>query len=58
MDKYYIVWDDGKDFHALTEETDYYDAVIQANACHLAYHCPILVIHNKRIIYRCKNRCK
>ena len=52
MNKYYIVWDDGYDYHKLAEESDYYDAVIQANACYITYHRPIRVIHKGRIIYK------
>lgn len=52
MDKYYIVLDDGNDYHKLAEESDYYDAVMQASACYVTYHRPIRVIHKGRIVYK------
>jgi len=52
MDKYYIVWDDGNDYHKIAEKHDYYDAIIEAGACYVAYHRPIAVIHNGRVIHK------
>jgi hypothetical protein len=52
MDKYYIVWDDGKDYHKLAEEDDYYDALMMAGACYMTYRRPIRVIHNGQIIHK------
>lgn len=52
MDKYYIVIDDGLNFIKVAEESDYYDSIIRASACYLAYHEPIRVIHNGKIIHR------